>query len=275
MDVTSIIDLNAIINKSEEEMDEDFIRLVSYPKADWKIFRKRIDWMLKHGVKAIILDGPIQIGKYHVMGKGTNSIVIKGLYGDEIVVVKILRLDASRDTLTFEAEIIRRIISTFSNIKLVPRLMEYTDWIIIQEYIEGVNIFDFLNEEIYHLDKETISRALSKVLYKGFLFDKINIDHGELSRPKSHVIFTEPDYEPVFIDFESAKYKKRPRNFSSLIQAIFIRHPSSKYLCELYDLDIDKIRKFVSIYNKSRTEEIVEYIISKIFNLHLDLDKYS
>ncbi len=267
MDITSVIDLNTIINKSEGKIDEDFIRLITYPKADWRTFHVRIDWMLKHGIKAIILDGPIQIGKHRVMGKGTNSIVMKGLYGDEVVVVKLLRLDASRDTLTLEAEIIRKILATYPNVKLVPQLMEYTDWILIQEYIEGVNMFDFLNEEIYHLDKETISKALSKVLYKGFLFDKINIDHGELSRPKSHVIFMEPDYEPVFIDFESAKYKEYPRNFSSLIQAIFVRHPSSQYLCELYNLNIDKIRRFVSIYNNSRTEETVKYVISKIFNL--------
>ncbi len=275
MDSTIIINLNAFRDKRENKTDEDFIRLITYPRIDWRVFQERINIMLQSGIEALILDGPVQIGKYNVMGKGTNSIVIKGLYKNELVVIKILRLDASRDTLSHEVDIIKKILDSYPDVKLVPYLKGYTEWMIIQEYIEGVDMFDFLNEEIFHLDKDTLSKILSQVFYKGFLLDKIGVDHGELSRPKSHVIFTEEDYEPIFIDFESARYKEKPRNFSSLIQAIFIRHPSSQYLCELYDIDLDKIRKLVHIYNSSRTEEIVKYITSKIFNLQLDLDKYS
>ncbi len=275
MDSIIIVHLNAIRDARENSLDEDLIKLITYPKRDWKVFQERVNIMLQCGIEALILDGPIQIGKYSVMGKGTNSIVVKGLYRNEVVVIKILRLDATRDTLSHEASIIKKILDSYPDVKLVPHLKGHTDWMIIQEYIEGVDMFNFLHEEIFHLDKNTLSKILSQVLYKGFLLDKIGIDHSELSRPKSHVIFTEEDYEPIFIDFESARYKEKPRNFSSLIQAIFLRHPSSKYLCELYNVDLDKIRKLVHIYNNSRTEEIVKYIMSKIFNLQLDLDKYS
>jgi len=267
LDITTVIDLSLIRNESLDRIDKEFVRIITYPRADWVLFRKRIDALLEKGIRAVILDGPVQIGRFHIMGKGTNSIVIKGLYNDDVVVVKLLRMDSSRDSLSLEAEIIKKILDAYPRDKLVPKLIGSNDWMIIQEYIQGVNMFDFLSDEIYHLGMKDVSRALSRVLYKGFLLDKLNIDHGELSRPKSHVIFMEPEFEPVFIDFESAKYRENPRNFSSLIQAIFIRHPSSEYLCELYNLNLEKIRRFVSIYNESRTEDTVKYVISKIFNL--------
>ncbi|HIE36569.1 TPA: hypothetical protein EYP83_00250 [Candidatus Geothermarchaeota archaeon] len=88
-----------------------------------------------------------------------------------------------------------------------------------------------------------------------------------MSRPKSHILYVEPDYDPVFIDFESARYKESPKNFSSIIQAIFVRHPSSEYLRDIYNLNLEKIRRYIYIYNKSRSEETVNYILTKIFNL--------
>lgn len=267
MDSPTFINLERIIGNIKNGIENDIVRIITYPFINLDIFYKRIETLLEKGVRAIILDGSVQIGRYYVMGKGTNSIVLKGSYKDDIIVIKLLRLDAPRNSLSIEAGILKKIWNSYLHHKLVPKMIDHTEWMIILEYLDGVSIFDFLNDDIFYLDKAELSRALSLTLYKSFLLDKIYVDHGELSRPKSHIIYVEPDYDPVFIDFESAKYKESPRNFSSVIQAIFVRHPSSQYLHEIYGLNLEKIKKFIYVYNKSRTEETVNYIITKIFNL--------
>jgi len=263
----TLINLEEIIGNIKNDSKNDIVRIITYPFIDLNIFYKRMEALLEKGIRAIILDGKVQIGRYYVMGKGTNSIVLKGLYKDNIIVIKLLRLDASRNSLSFEAEVLKKIYNSYLHHKLVPEIIDHTEWMIILEYLDGVSIFDFLNDDIFYLDKAEISRALYLTLYKAFLLDKIYIDHGELSRPKSHILYVEPDYDPVFIDFESARYKESPKNFSSIIQAIFVRHPSSEYLRDIYNLNLEKIRRYIYIYNKSRSEETVNYILTKIFNL--------
>ena len=270
MDKILVITIDEILSENVNAINvsRDLIRIFTYPRIDPDLFKLKISDLLKIGIEALVFDGSTQIGKLRILGKGTNSLVIKVIYNGSLAVLKILRLDASRQTLTLEAFIIKKILNAYKDIQIVPKLYKSSDWYLITEYIEGETLFDFLSKTIFEIDKEEIASIIRKMLYKAYLLDKIKIDHGELSRPKSHVIIREHDDEPIFIDFESAKIKERPRNFSSLAQAIFVRHPSSEYLRSLFNLDLENMRKLMSLYNSVRDEDAVNFILSKLFNFY-------
>ena len=51
--------------------------------------------------------------------------------------------------------------------------------------------------------------------------DAYGLDHGELSRAHKNVIISIDD-NPRILDFESASLMRRPRNFTSLTQYLFL-----------------------------------------------------
>jgi len=51
--------------------------------------------------------------------------------------------------------------------------------------------------------------------------DAYGLDHGELSRAHKNVIISKDDI-PKILDFESASLMRRPSNFTSLAQYLFI-----------------------------------------------------
>ena len=51
--------------------------------------------------------------------------------------------------------------------------------------------------------------------------DACGLDHGELSRAPKNVIVSSED-SPIILDFESASLMRRPSNFTSLAQYMFL-----------------------------------------------------
>ncbi len=228
-----------------------FLITLSYPKINIKIARSRLETLRSLGVDAFVLDGAVQLDGISILGKGTNSIVVKAFYKGRLVVVKILRLDSHRATLEDEA----RILEILKDKDIAPEPILYRDWFLIEEYIPGKLLGDFVGKDIYDYSRWELEIFIESLFKKAFYLDKMNIDHGELTRPEKHVIVLD-DLDTRIIDFESASLNRIPKNLTSLYQYFFIRSNLSEYLRSLFGIDdVDIVIRTLSRYKKNRDED--------------------
>lgn len=192
------------------------ICIVTYPYNNLEIAKERIYYLKKMGVKKIYLHGPTQICGIKILGKGYNSVVVHALYKNTDVILKILRLDAQRLTLKGEATILEIV----NKLGIGPKLYYYNNWLLIEEYIKGVSLPEYIKEKIKEKNIELIKDVINQILEQCYKLDTNNIDHGELGKKGKHIIVRD-DHKVVLIDFESASLSRRPKNVTSVVQFIF------------------------------------------------------
>ena len=257
MEGSYIINLNRIVSE-----DPELCNLIYYPVGDLETCIERIRLLDKRGIEALLLEGEAFVYKYHTLGKGTNSIVLKVLHNHTVKVLKILRADADRNTLEHEAKILSYINDKEREyrIKIVPKLYDHDKWFLLMEYIEGSSINDFLSSELYSLAEDEVKRLVYKILFKCHILDLIGVDHGEISNPYKHIIITE-DLEPIIIDFESASMIRKPKNLTSIFQFIFYTSNASSFLRTIFNLDYQSILPMLKKYKKTPSRELFNKII--------------
>jgi len=252
------------IVKLEElpEKDPYICKLIYYPDGDLNICLDRLKKLEDIGITALILEGDVFVDKYYVLGKGTNSIVIKVFHSNEMKVIKLLRSDASRNTLENEASILKYINSSEEDRKfhLVPKIYDYHDWYLLLEYIDGIPISDYLSYELYELNLNDVKSLIYKLLLKCHLLDLLHVDHGELSNPYRHILIAEP-LDPVIIDFESASRVRKVKNLTSILQFLLISSTASGYIRELLNINLEPIFPILKRYKRNPSHELFTEII--------------
>lgn len=258
MEDTLLIPLKQEIWDSEK-FRSILTEILSYPKNDENIAKNRFNILIKHGLDAFIFDGSVRIGDISFLGKGTNSLVIKGILKKDIVVVKILRLDASRNNLLNEVKLLNRLKRT----KVSPQVILFSEWFIIEEFMDGVLISKFLHKDLYSYNKKEVDQLINDILFKSFTLDQLGIDHGELSRADKHIIITD-DLKSIMIDFESASESRKPKNITAICHYLFVRSPAAEYLRLLYNIDLDDLNSILKKYKRDFSLEsfrrLVEYL---------------
>jgi len=223
-------------------------RILCYPNFSPEL-AKRIELkLIKAGVKSLI-----SFGKYEI-GKGTNSIVIKGKFDEKEVAIKIIRTDSSRKTLLHEANILRAV----NQYGIGPKLYSYSKYFLVLEYIEGIYIDNFIEESKISLIKNVIKGLLNQCR----ILDKIGIDHGELSRPMKHVIITK-NLEAKIIDFESSSKKRNCKNVTSILSYLFFVNRRIKSLIndnEFYSYLIEVLSNYKREKSEKNFKELIELI---------------
>ena len=235
---------------NSEKFRKILVEILSYPKNDEEIARERFNTLVKHGLEAFILEGPIKMGRVSFLGKGTNSLVIKAIFKKHIIAIKILRLDASRKNLLNEVKLLLRLKET----GIVPRVIVFSDWFIIEEFIEGVLIGDFLQKDIYSYDKREINQLIADILSKSYTLDQLGIDHGELSRADRHIIITD-SLKSIIIDFESASESRKPKNITTICHYLFVKSQAAEYLRLLYNINLEDLNNVLKSYKRNITPE--------------------
>lgn len=232
------------------------MKILSYPNYNEDIAGERFRSLIDTGLKGLLIEGEMKIGDISFIGKGTNSLVIKGLFKDNVVIIKILRLDASRDSLIHEAEILTDLEET----GIAPKIIASSNWFIIEEFIDGVLIRDFLQKDIYSYRKSEIDLLIRDILTKSHELDQLGIDHGELNRADKHVIITDK-LKSKIIDFESASKLRRPKNLTSISHYLFVRSYSAEYLRILYDINLNNLNNILKRYKTDfSAENFMEYM---------------
>jgi putative serine/threonine protein kinase len=193
--------------------DERLKVILSYPIFKEEFYDEVLRELREMGINELISRGRINIGKINVIGKGCTSIVVQGLRNNNIIALKILRVDSNRESVSREG----RILSIVNREGIGPKLIDYKNKVIAMEYIEGEYISNWLRREQDNLKMRMIIKDLLEQCYK---LDLLGIFHKELSNPKTHIIIRNEE-KPVIIDFETISLESKNINLSSIICYLF------------------------------------------------------
>ncbi|MCC6013141.1 MAG: hypothetical protein LM593_02130 [Candidatus Verstraetearchaeota archaeon] len=223
--------------------DERLKTILSYPVFKEEFYNEVLKELREMGINELISNGKVNIGKINVIGKGCTSIVIKGLKDNNIVALKILRVDSNRESVLREG----RILSIVNKEGIGPRLIDYRNKVIVMEYIEGEYLIDWLKKEQNPIKVCMIIKDLLEQCYK---LDILGIFHKELSNPKTHIIIKNEE-KPVIIDFETVSLESKGSNLSSIIGYLFFSN--SELLEKIMKWDSLKLRELVREYKKTKS----------------------
>ncbi len=213
---------------SQSEYSNTFRRILCYPKNDKLEFQKRIEELKQLGITALEFKGSKSINEVRVLGKGHVGIVVLGHTKRGVNALKIRRLDANRDEMIREGEMLK----LANSIDIGPKLFGLTNNFIQMEYIEGDHLPEYI---INHIEKKrhiAIKSTLRKLLFDCYKMDIKNIDHGELSNASRHVIIKKSG-KPVIIDFESSSGARHIKNVQCICNYLFMGGNISINLREL------------------------------------------
>ncbi len=226
----------------------DALEVICFPlhSATISECRRRMEELVKAGVRAIVPRGRSMVGGVRVLGKGHASVVFLADTVFGLKAVKVRRTDSKRMSLVGEAELL----SLASRHRLAPRPYAWGRDFIVMDYLEGTLLGDV---DPQRLGGSGARKLLAALLGKAYVLDLIGVDHGELSRPHRHVMLV--GLEPFFLDFESASTSRRPNNLTSLASALLVKpsrlSSSLRRAAGLEGLGVDEIVEALRAYKKN------------------------
>ncbi|MCW4033534.1 MAG: serine/threonine protein kinase [Candidatus Bathyarchaeota archaeon] len=242
---------------SDSDNSADLKKIICYPEFQDNIFYSRIEELRHLGIKSITFQGYRIIKGVRVLGKGYVSIVVLAYTDAEQVALKIRRLDADRDDMSFEGKMLKMV----NRLKIGPKLLNLSDNFILMENIEG-NLLPLWISEKSERKKLRSRKVLNKLLYDCFKLDIHKLDHGELSNASRHII-VKGDDTPVLLDFESSSCHRKPKNVQCICHYLFLRSRISKSINEILEIDdtgllIETLRIYKKNQNRKNFKKILE-----------------
>ena len=237
--------------------------LISYPKFNNTEYCKRIDLLEKMGIKNVLLEGNTKLYGLRILGKGHAGIVIKvNTHSGDIIALKIRRLDSRRKNCSMEVSC-----QKLANcVGVGPRIIDNNDDLILMEFIDGVRISDWFIDQTNspNITIQKIRQIVNELLEQCYRLDKVNLDHGELTRIDRHVMISDNNNISI-IDFESSSINRRPSNVTSVTQALFISGSVSKKISQYIEIrDHDQLIKRLKDYKNQKNRDHFEKILYEI-----------
>jgi putative serine/threonine protein kinase len=232
---------------------DPYKKILIFPEGKQSEIKKRIIELKKLGITHVSFTGPLQIEKCHILGKGYVGMVVLAKKDNNIVALKIRRVDSPRKNMTNEAKLLK----TANKIDIGPKFIKNSKNFLIMEYIEGEKIIDWAKK----LEKKSgeICSVLNNILRECYLLDSIGLDHGELSTIDKHVIIGKN--KNTIIDFESSSTDRKPSNVTGATQAILIGTGLAKIIQKKVKLPTkSKIISLTREYKKNPTLKNFENI---------------
>lgn len=192
-------------------------RLVAYPSGDPEEVGSRIRQLKQLKITGIDFQGRLKTDRLSILGKGVVGIVVIGMRGNRRIAVKIRRVDARRPSLIHEAQLLK--IANSENVG--PKCLGGTADVLAMELVEGLSLPLWLESLKGRGRRARVRSVVKPLLDQCLRMDAYGLDHGELSRAHKNVIISNDD-TPWILDFESASLTRRPSNFTSLTQYLFL-----------------------------------------------------
>jgi len=235
----------------------DLKKIICYPEFQDNIFRNRIEELRHLGIRSIEFQGYKIIKGVSVLGKGYVSIVVLAHTDTGKVALKIRRLDADRDDMSFEGKMLKMV----NRLKIGPNLLNLSDNFILMENIEG-NLLPLWISEKNKRKNIRLRDILNKLLYDCFKLDIHKIDHGELSNASRHII-VKGDDTPILLDFESSSCHRKPKNVQCICHYLFMRSSISESINKILEIDdtdllIETLKTYKKNQNRNNFKKILE-----------------
>ena len=194
--------------------EEPYSKILCFPKVKESEVKKRLNELKKIGVTHVSFTGPLQIEKCHILGKGYVGMVVLAKKNNEIVALKIRRIDSPRKNMSNEAKLLQIV----NKLDIGPKFIKNSKNFLVMEYIEGEKIIDWAKKT--ETKSQEVRSVLNNVLRECYLLDDAGLDHGELSTIDKHVIVGKN--KNTIIDFESSSTNRKPSNVTGATQGILI-----------------------------------------------------
>jgi putative serine/threonine protein kinase len=241
----------------EKIQDSELKRIslvLCYPRPTETEVSSRIRELRSLGVEALLFRGRTEISGIPILGKGHVGVVVAALRGRQELALKIRRVDANRETMHVEAEMLRKA----NGVSVGPKLLNCTDNFLLMELIEGKNLQQWLGEET---DAERVQQVLRELLEQCRRLDEEGIDHGELSRAHRHVVVTASGQARI-IDFETASTLRRTSNLTSIAHYLFFGKENSAAIQRvLGEIDLKELQSRLRSYKEEPTEKSFREIL--------------
>ena len=194
--------------------EEPYSKILCFPKVKKSEVKKRLNELKKIGVTHVSFTGPLQIEKCHILGKGYVGMVVLAKKNNEIVALKIRRIDSPRKNMSNEAKLLQIV----NKLDIGPKFIKNSKNFLVMEYIDGEKIIDWAKKT--ETKSQEVRSVLNNVLRECYLLDDTGLDHGELSTIDKHVIVGKN--KNTIIDFESSSTNRKPSNVTGATQGILI-----------------------------------------------------
>jgi putative serine/threonine protein kinase len=130
--------------------------------------------------------------------------------------------------------------------------------ILAMELVEGLSLPLWLDSLKGRGRRARVRSVVKPLLEQCLRMDAYGLDHGELSRAHKNVIISKDDI-PRILDFESASLMRRPSNFTSLAQYLFIGGGIAKKVVRvLGPVDRDELLKCLRNYKTGGWKDAFE-----------------
>lgn len=238
---------------------EPYSIILGYPKAGSRQLQSRIIELEKLKIKSISFTGQTTIGSLQILGKGYVGVVVLAKKRNNIVALKIRRLDSQRSEMKSEAKLMKLV----NTVNVGPKLYDVSKNFLVMEYLEGDKIGDWIQSLKGNGSSKKLKSIIRIILEDCYRLDKIGFDHGELSSISKHVIVGK--LRTTLIDFESSSVNRRASNVTSITQAIFIGSGIAKKVQRIYKIPekgkiIDVLRKYKHEPTRRSFENILKIL---------------
>jgi putative serine/threonine protein kinase len=211
------------------------------------------------GVSSILQGGITKIGTISILGKGGVGLVVKVERNDrKTYALKIRRIDANRSSMDREGNL-HRIANTAG---VGPSIFANTKNFILMEFIDGLNIIGWLNQQSVKVDQ--VRRVVISTLEQCYNLDRAHLDHGELNCLARHVLIPE-SVDPRIIDFETASIDRKTTNVTAAAHSLLLHGRISIRVGKLIGfVERETILRLLRVYKRDQTRQNFEKIIQQI-----------
>ncbi len=236
---------------------QPYNRLVAYPSGDPDEVESRVRQLQQLEITGLDFQGKLKTDRLSVLGKGVVGIVVIGVKGNRRIAVKIRRVDARRPSLIHEAELLK----TANSLGVGPECLGGTTDVLAMELVEGSSLPVWLKSLEGGGRRARVRSVVRPLLEQCVRMDAYGLDHGELSRAHKNVIVSDNDIARI-LDFESASVMRRPSNFTSLTQYLFLGGSFARKMVRvLGPVDRDELLKCLRDYKAGGWRDAFEATI--------------
>jgi putative serine/threonine protein kinase len=234
----------------DEFIRTPYLNVLTYPRPNLTIARARVKQLKKLGVAEIGFEGRTKIGRLGLVGIGTVSVVVRAKVGDTTYALKIRRTDANRENMFKEYELTQ----LANRVSVGAFAYGATKDFMLMQLVEGEDLYEHLKTISGVGTRGRTREILHLILNQCRKLDLINLDHGQLSDLRKHVIMAGDI--PYIIDFESSSRQRAMKNVTTAAQHLLIGGRCAPVVKRLLGIKShEAILKALRAYKKDMSDE--------------------